>query len=81
MNKNVLRNYLSMLWQKRLTSLQTLKAIIKSGFRFNNRKDAKLLLSILKDIEKNNLFINNELLEEIIKMNKSQAGESQKNAS
>lgn len=81
MNKNVLRNYLSMLWQKRLTSLQTLKAIIKSGFRFNNRKDVKLLLSILKDIEKNNLFINNELLEEIIKMNKSQAGESQKNAS
>lgn len=81
MDKNVLRNYLSMLWQKRLTSLQTLKAIIKSGFRFNNRKDAKLLLSILKDIEKNNLFINNELLEEIIKMNKSQAGESQKNAS
>lgn len=81
MNKNALRNYLSMLWQKRLTSLQVLKAIIKSGFCFNNRKDAKLLLSILKDIEKNRLFINNELLEEIMKMNKSQSGESQKNAS
>lgn len=74
MNKNSLRNYLSMLWKGRqLTSLQVLKAMKKDGFSSLSRRDKKFLLSLLKDIEKGRLSINDELLEEIIKLgNESQ---------
>ena len=77
MDKNSLRIYLSMLWQKRLTPLQVLKAMKKNSFLLNKR-DKKFLLSLLKDIEKHRLAINGEILEEIIKM--SQLNSCQKGA-
>lgn len=73
MDKNELQRYLSMLWQGQLTPLKMLKVMKRDGFYLINKRDKKILLSLFKDIEKNRLFINDELLEEIIKMNGSQS--------
>mgnify|MGYP001608492155 CR=1 FL=1 len=70
MDKNRLRVYLSMLWQGNLTPLKVLKSIKRNGFSFDKR-DGKFLLSLLKDIEKHRLVINDEILEELIKVSQS----------
>ena len=77
MDKNRLRVYLSMLWQGNLTPLKVLKSIKRNGFSFDKR-DGKFLLSLLKDIEKKRLSINDELLEEIMKINRGQSNQCQK---
>ena len=71
MDKNSLRKYLSMLWQRQLTPLKVLKVMRQDGFYLINKRDKKFLLSLLKDIEKHRLVINDEILEELIKVSQS----------